>query len=306
MNVNIVDAEKNRIGIWYGVIAFTLWGFLPLYWKLLKVVPPLEILFHRIFWSFIFMIIIVTVTRDWEAILKVMFNTKKLLLVFFAGILISVNWYVYIYAVNTNQVIEASMGYFINPLVMVILGVIVFKEKLGRWQLTALILAAIGVMIITVQYGRVPWIAFYLAGSFGLYGLVKKIVAIDSITGLTLETLIVMPFALFFILRLELSGTGTFSTAPLYLSAILVGIGVITAVPLLLYARGIEKTTFSMMGFLQYIAPSINLFLGIFVFQEYFSLSHFISFCFIWVGLAIFTLANVGLLKEKAQLQTGK
>lgn len=306
MSLDLIDVDKNRAGIGYGAAAFTLWGFLPLYWKLLQVVPPLEILYHRIFWSFIFMVLTVTVMRDWKAVFAVMANPKKLLLVFFSGMVVSVNWYVFIYGVNTNQVIEVSMGYFINPLMVVLLGVIVFKEKLSRWQLTAIIFAAIGVLVITVQYGRVPWLALYLAGSFALYGLVKKIVAVDPISGLTLETLVVMPVALFFILRLELGGTGTFVTAPLYLSAILVGIGVITAIPLLLYARGIEKTTFSMMGFLQYIAPSIQLFLGIFIFKEYFSISHLISFCFIWAGLAIFTLANVGLLKEKVQLQTGK
>lgn len=306
MSLDLIDVDKNRAGIGYGAAAFTLWGFLPLYWKLLQVLPPLEILYHRIFWSFIFMVLTVTVMRDWKAVFAVMANPKKLLLVFFSGMVVSVNWYVFIYGVNTNQVIEVSMGYFINPLMVVLLGVIVFKEKLSRWQLTAIIFAAIGVLVITVQYGRVPWLALYLAGSFALYGLVKKIVAVDPISGLTLETLVVMPVALFFILRLELGGTGTFVTAPLYLSAILVGIGVITAIPLLLYARGIEKTTFSMMGFLQYIAPSIQLFLGIFIFKEYFSISHLISFCFIWAGLAIFTLANVGLLKEKVQLQTGK
>ncbi|MFU8795241.1 MAG: EamA family transporter RarD [Dethiobacteria bacterium] len=306
MSLDLIDADKNRAGIWYGVAAYTLWGFLPLYWKLLQVVPPIEILFHRIFWSFIFMIIIVAIKRDWKAILAVMANRKKLLLVFFSGVLISVNWYVYIYAVNTNQVIEASMGYFINPLVMVLLGVVVFKEKLSRWQLTALIFAAIGVLVITVQYGRVPWIALYLAGSFALYGLVKKIVAVDSITALTLETLVVMPVALFFILRLELSGTGSFVTAPLYLTLILVGIGAITAIPLLFYARGVEKTTFSMMGFLQYIAPTISLILGVFLFKEYFSISHLISFSFIWIGLAIYSLASVGLLKERVQIQAGK
>lgn len=306
MGLDVIDADKNREGIWYGAAAFTLWGFLPLYWKLLQVVPPIEILYHRIFWSFIFMVLTVTVMRDWKAVLAVMANPKKLLLVFFSGMVVSANWYVFIYGVNTNQVIEVSMGYFINPLMVVLLGVIVFKEKLSRWQLTALIFAAIGVLVITVQYGRVPWLALYLAGSFALYGLVKKIVAVDPISGLTLETLVVTPVALFFIFRLELSGTGTFVTAPLSLTLTLVGIGVITVIPLLLYARGIEKTTFSMMGFLQYIAPSIQLFLGIFIFKEYFSISHLISFCFIWIGLAIFTLANVGLLKERVQVQAGK
>ncbi len=298
MEVKTIDAAKNRLGVWYGIAAFVTWGFLPLYWKLLQGVPPIEILYHRIFWSFIFMLLIVTVTRDWPAVISLLKNGRKIFLVFLAGLLVSVNWYIYIYAVNSDQVIESSMGYFINPLVVVLLGVTVFKEKLGRWQMVALVLAFIGVMIITVQYGRVPWIALILAASFALYGMVKKLVGVSSTPGLTLETLIIMPAALFLILRLESAGTGSFTAISPYLTIFLIGTGVITAIPLLLYARGIENTTFSMIGFLQYIAPTINLFLGVFVFKEYFSSAHLLSFCFIWAALIIFTLSNTGILKN--------
>lgn len=306
MGPAIIDAEKNKAGILYGATSFALWGILPLYWKLLQTVPPLEILYHRIFWSFIIMIAVVFLSKKWKNMIDVFSDVRKLVPVFLCGILISINWYIYIYAVNTEQVIEASMGYYMNPLVMVLLGVTVFKERLNRWQLSAIVLAALGVIIVTVQYGRVPWIALVLACSFATYGLVKKMVAVDSIIGLTMETLIVMPVALFFILKLETGGTGTFVTAPFTLSLILAGSGIVTATPLLLYARGIEKTTFSMIGFLQYIAPSINLFLGIFVFREHFTLSHLISFCFIWAGLVIFTMSNVGILRESLPVQAGK
>ncbi len=306
MDPAIIDAEKNKAGILYGASSFALWGILPLYWKLLQAVPPLEILYHRIFWSFIVMVSVVFLSKKWNDMVVIISDIRKLIPVFFCGILISINWYIYIYAVNTEQVIEASMGYYMNPLVIVLLGVTVFKERLNRWQLSAIVLAALGVIIVTVQYGRVPWIALVLACSFATYGLVKKMVAVDSITGLTMETLIVMPVALFFILKLETGGTGTFVTAPFALSLILAGSGIVTATPLLLYARGIEKTTFSMIGFLQYIAPSINLFLGIFVFREHFTLSHLISFCFIWAGLVIFTMSNVGILRESLPVQAGK
>jgi chloramphenicol-sensitive protein RarD len=306
MGPAIIDVEKNKAGMLYGAFSFTLWGVLPLYWKLLQAVPPLEIFYHRILWSFVVMVVVVFLSDKWNDMVIMLSDKRKLMLVFICAILISVNWYIFIYAVNTDQVIEASMGYYMTPLVMVLLGVTVFKERLNRWQLSAIVLAALGVVIVTVQYGHVPWIALALACSFATYGLVKKMVAVDSIIGLTTETLIVMPVALFFILKLETGGTGTFVTAPFTLSLILVGSGIATATPLLLYARGLEKTTFSTMGFLQFIAPSINLFLGIFVFREHFTLSHLISFCFIWTGLVIFTMSNVSILKKSLPVQAGK
>jgi chloramphenicol-sensitive protein RarD len=298
--------DDNAIGIWYGIVAYSLWGVLPLYWKLLIAVPPLQILAHRIIWSFIFMILVVFVTRGGKAITAVLADKRRLFFMFLCGFVISVNWFTYIYAVNTNHVIEASMGYFINPLVVVLLGVTVLKEKLSRWQLIALILAAVGVLIITTQYGRVPWIAIFLATTFAAYGLIKKMAKVDSITGLTLETFIVMPIALLYLLSLEVQGSGAMGTASPAIRLILAGAGIVTAIPLILFARGVEKTTFSMMGFLQYIAPTLTLLLGIFVFREHFSTIHLVSFCFIWAALLIFTLANVGLLKEPQQIVLDK
>lgn len=298
MKVKTSSVEQNTLGIWYGVAAYTIWGILPLYWKLLQAIPALEILAHRVLWSFIFMALLVLASGGIKTVLRALVNKKKLLLMFFAGALISVNWLTFIYAVNSDLVIEASMGYFINPLVVVILGVTVIKEKLSRWQLIAIILAGLGVILIALQYGRVPWIALFLAVSFAAYGLIKKMIRIDSVTGLTLETFIVMPFALIFIINLESSGSGALQTTSFLTGLILAGTGIATATPLLLFARGLENTTFSMMGFLQYIAPSISLFLGVFVFKEYFSFYHFLSFCLIWAALVIFTLANLGILKE--------
>lgn len=290
--------DRNTAGIYYGITAYIVWGILPLYWKLLKAIPPLEILFHRIIWSFIFMALIVLVTRRWKTITGVFSNRKKLFLMFACGFIISLNWFTYIYAVNTDHVIEASMGYYINPLVIVLLGVTILKEKLSRWQLVAILLAAVGVVTITVQYGRIPWIALFLAFSFALYGLIKKMAAVESVAGLVLETLIVVPIALFFLISLERSGSGALGTFPLLTKMILAGAGVATAIPLLLFARGVERTTFSMIGFLQYIAPTLTLLLGVFVFKEHFSTVHLISFCLIWAALIIFTLSNLRILKE--------
>lgn len=305
MKTSLNMTDRNTAGILYGTSAFTLWGLLPLYWKILEAVPAIEILAHRIVWSFVVVSLAVIVTGGWKTLVLCLATRKKLLLIFCCGFIISLNWFTYIYAVNSGFVIEASMGYYINPLVVVLLGVTVFKEKLGRWQLTALILAALGVLIIASQYGRMPWIALLLAFTFALYGLIKKIIRLDPVSGLVLETFIVMPFALWFIINLEVSGTGALGTMGPFMMAALAGTGAITALPLFLYARGIENTTFSMMGFLQYIAPTINLFLGIFIFKEYFSLIHLASFGFIWVALIIFTLANVGVLKEPFAVKTG-
>ena len=306
MRINVIKADENKIGIWYGVVAYTLWGILPLYWKLMQTVPAIEILAHRVLWSFVFMFLLIIFTGGWKTIAVGFADKKKLLLMFLCGLLVSINWFTYIFAVNTGHVIEASMGYFINPLVVVMLGVAVFKEKMTRWQLAAVVLAAIGVLMIAVQYGRVPWLSLFLAGSFASYGLVKKIIRVDSITGLTMETLIIMPVALFYIINLEKNAVGALGSAALPTVLFLAGTGVITAVPLLFYARGIEKTTFSMMGFLQYIAPSISLFLGIFIFKEYFSLFHLVSFCFIWAALLIFTLDSMGIIRDPFLVRTEK
>ncbi len=214
MKVSIGNANQNTAGIFYALSAYVLWGMLPLYWKLLEDVTAIEILAHRILWSFVLMSLVVFFTGGWKSIVVALVDKKKLLLIFLCGFVVSLNWFTYIYAVNSGFVIEASMGYYINPLVVVLLGVTVFREKLGRWQLAALSLAALGVLIIAVQYGRIPWIAILLAGSFAAYGLIKKIVHMNPVSGLTLETFIVMPFALLFIVNLETAGTGALGTVP--------------------------------------------------------------------------------------------
>ena len=289
---------NDSAGIWYGILSYTLWGVLPLYWKLLQAIPALEILAHRILWSFIFLGSVLLISRGWQTMVAVLTNRKKLMILFLCGVLISFNWLTFIFAVNSNQVIEASMGYYINPLVTVLLAVLVLKERLTQWQWISILLATVGVLIITLQYGRVPWIALILAATFAFYGLTKKLVGVDPVTGLTLETFIVMPVALIYILNIEITGLGSLGSVPFYMQLILAGTGIATVLPLLGFAKGLERTNLSMMGFLQYIAPTISLLLGILVFKEYFSVSHLISFCFIWVALVIFTLANLGVLKD--------
>ena len=291
--------DSSAVGVIYGASAYLVWGVLPLYWKTLQSVPPLEILAHRILWSFFTLVMVVAVSGGMKNVTLTLANRKKALQMFLCGLLISINWGTYIYAVNTNQIIESSMGYYINPLVTVLLAATILKEKLSRPRQAAIALAFTGVLIITLQYDRIPWIAFVVAGSFALYGLIKKMARVDPITGLTLETLSIMPLALLYIYSLEASGSGAFLAGPASITFGLALSGVITIIPLFLYASGVEKTTLSMIGFLQYITPTANLLLGVLLFKEPFSTLHLVSFCFIWAGLTVFTISTTGLPGKK-------
>ncbi len=300
--MSAVSTEKNW-GWLYAVSAYTTWGILPLYWKLLEAVPPLEILAHRIAWSFVFTVIVLLVIRGRTVFTVLAAAKRHLVPTLLCGVLISFNWYTYIWAVNSGFVIEASMGYYICPLVVVLLGVVVLREQLTRWQILATGLAGIGVLLLALQYGRIPWVALVLAGTFATYGLAKKLIPVDSVTGLALETSSVTPAAVIFILTNELQGTGAITTLSSATAVTLAGAGVVTAVPLLLFAQGARRVKLSTIGFFQYIAPSITLTLGIFVFREPFSVIHLVSFGFIWVGLLVFTLANFGILKTLDAVQ---
>ncbi|MGP4106242.1 EamA family transporter RarD [Virgibacillus sp. L01] len=283
--------QDNKIGIIYAAGAYLLWGFLPAYWKLIDQVPPDEILAHRILWSFIFMIIVVIVVQKWYLFLKeciiILNDKKKLTGITFASIAISINWLTFIWAVNNEHVIQASLGYYINPLVSILLGMIVLKETLTRGQMLSFLLAAVGVINLTISYGVFPWVSLLLAFSFAIYGLLKKTVDVSAMFGLTIETLIVTPIALIYLLSIpdsSLAADSMFSSFGL----LLFGAGVVTAIPLLLFASGAKQIPLSMIGFLQYIAPTIMLLLGVFVYQETFSLAHFISFALIWIALIIY------------------
>ncbi|WP_026676250.1 EamA family transporter RarD [Fictibacillus gelatini] len=290
------NRENDSWGIGYAAASYVLWGFLPLYWKAVKGVSAHEILAHRIIWCFLFMILVLLISRrtgQLSTSLKRLFRSWPIFLsVFASSLLISANWFIYIWAVNTNRVIETSLGYYINPLIVVLLGVFVLKEKLNRWQIISFFLAFIGVAILTIQYGHVPWVALSLALSFGLYGLTKKLAPFDSVIGLTFETMFVVPFAFIFLLYVQVKGTGAFMADAPSVSFLLAGAGVATALPLLCFAEGAKRITLAMVGFLQYIAPTIMLFLGIFVFNERFSKVQFVSFLFIWLALILFSLSR--------------
>lgn len=287
------------LGIGYGLLACISWGLLPLYWKLLDKIPSDQILAHRIFWSFIFVLGIITFTSRWNDLKSILSNRKNVILIFFSSMVISINWFTYIWAVNSNHVVEASMGYFINPLLVILLGVIVLKEKLNILQYLALVLACIGVIVIAVQYGKIPWIALTLAVSFSIYGLIKKTFIIDSILALALETIILTPLALAFLIFKQMKGIGVFGVIPFSTLIILMLSGVATATPLLWFAKGAKRVKMSTMGFLQYISPTLSLILGIFVFKEPFTKTHFISFSFIWIALIVYSISKTSFMAKK-------
>jgi chloramphenicol-sensitive protein RarD len=295
----------HRVGVLYTAGAYTLWGFLPLYWKLLDNVPSAEILAHRILWSFIFVVMILMVVKKGRLFItecKHVFTNKKALFgVTASAVLISCNWFVYIWAVNHNHIIEASLGYYINPLVSVLLATLVLKEKLSYWQVIAFVLAGIGVLILTVQYGQFPWLALTLAVSFGLYGLTKKLTKLDSLIGLTFETMIVVPIAVGYLVFLESDGMATFFEATLSIKLFLICAGIATALPLLWFANGAKRIPLSMIGILQYIAPSISLFIGVFLYHEHFTKIHMVTFSLIWTALLIYSLSKTKLLVSAEQ-----
>ncbi|MCM3569614.1 EamA family transporter RarD [Neobacillus mesonae] len=290
--------KKNEIqlGTIHAGFSYFLWGLLPIYWKLLDHVGAEEILASRIFWSFVFMLIVLYFTNKWRlfhsTIKEFAENKKQLYALLLASVLISVNWYIYIWAVNNGHIVDASLGYYINPLVSILLGMIILKEKLSLYQYISFGLAIIGVLIITISHGSFPWIAIALALSFGLYGLAKKLINVDSSVGLTLETIVITPIAVIYMVYLFIHGTNAFFAAGVQTDWLLIGSGAATAVPLLYFAKGAQKIPLSLLGFLQYIAPTLMLLLGIFVYQEHFSKVKLISFLFIWSALAVYSLSK--------------
>ncbi|WP_042144022.1 EamA family transporter RarD [Paucisalibacillus sp. EB02] len=286
-----MEKSTDRLGIVFAVGAYVLWGFLPIYWKFIDYVPAGEILAHRIIWSFVFMVVIVLMVRKWPGFIRecklILKDKKKFISITMASIVISINWLTYIWAVNSDHVLQASLGYYINPLVSIILAIIVLKEKLTKSQTVSVALAGMGVLYLTFSYGVFPWVSLLLAVTFALYGLFKKVVDIPAMYGLTIETMIITPIAFIYLFFLP-ENTFSFQTINTSENAILMGAGIVTAIPLLLFASGAKRIPLAMVGFLQYIAPTLMLIIGVFIYHETFSLEHLISFGLIWLALLIY------------------
>ncbi|MEK4495446.1 EamA family transporter RarD [Ureibacillus sp. FSL W8-0352] len=300
--------RENTIGIAFTIGAYIVWGILPIYWKFLDEVPPLEILAHRVLWSLIFVLIIVSILKrkQLKNFFQVEMSEKKTWFgLILASLFISINWLTYIFAVNSNHIVDASLGYYINPLVSVLLGVFVLREKINKLQVVSFVLAGIGVIYMTISIGKLPWIALVLALSFGFYGLAKKLIKVDSMLGLLLETLFAVPFALLFLAYLGVNDQHSFLVGSVKNDLFLLGSGIVTALPLLWFGMGAQKIPLYMVGFIQYIAPTISLILGVLMFGESFTIDHAITFACIWLAIAIFTFPTIRQIIKKRKEPTG-
>ncbi|MGO1058816.1 EamA family transporter RarD [Planococcus sp. FY231025] len=289
--------NDEKRGILYTAMTYTIWGFLPIYWKLLDQVPSDEILASRIVWSLFLTVAFIFLIKGRKMLLsdlKDLWKSKKTFFtLMIASYLITLNWFLYIFAVTNDRIVETSLGYYINPLVSMLLGVIFLKEKLSPAIKFAFILAATGVTILAVSYGTLPWLAFGMAFSFAFYGLIKKTIKLNALRGLALETLFVMPVAVAYYIYLFANGDAHFLHTGVTTDILLIISGAATALPLFLFATGAPLIPLYMVGFLQYIAPTLMLILGVLVYGEEFNRINLISFSFVWVALAIFTTSKV-------------
>jgi chloramphenicol-sensitive protein RarD len=278
----------NR-GILSGLGAYLIWGFIPVYFKLLQAVPAVEIMFHRVIWSLVLLMALITLRQQWTPLRHALRQPRLLGIYSLSALLLAANWWIYIYGVNAGQVVETSLGYFINPLLSVALGVIFLGERPRPLQWLPVGLATLGVLYLTIQYGRLPWIALSLAFSFGFYGLIKKVAPLGSLNGLTLETLLLSLPALGYLLAIEFTGQGVFLHTTWQNNVLLVLVGVVTAVPLLLYGVAARSIPLWMLGLLQYLAPTCQFLVGVLLYKEPFSPAQMVGFGIIWVALLIFS-----------------
>ena len=291
MSISRNDSQRSHetSALIAGIAAFTTWGLIPIYWKLLKAVPATEILAHRFVWTTIFLSILLTWQRRWTEVKANVRSRRATLYCIASGTMIGVNWLLFIWAVNVGRVIETSLGYFMTPLVNVLLGAIFLREHLTRWQFVSVLLATVAVLNLTFGYGRFPWVALSLCMTFGLYGLLRKQSGTAAIPGLFFETTFLVPVAATYLIYLRMDGALLFGRAGWLLSILLVSTGIVTAVPLFWFGYAARHLRLTTLGFLQYLSPIGSFFLGVFLYHEPFTRGHLITFGLIWIALAIFT-----------------
>ena len=278
-----------RTGMLYAAAAYILWGLFPLYFKALHAIPAQQILTHRIVWSLVLLVGVLTVRRQWSWLREVLRQPKVLAGFAASALLLSTNWFIYIWAVNSDRVVDSSLGYFMNPLVNVLLGYLMLGERLRAIQWSAVALAACGVAWLTWQSGHPPWIGLALAASFGVYGLLRKTASLGALEGLSLETMLLFPFALAYLAWLTVHDQNAMLTAPVATQWLLVAAGPITAIPLLLFAAGARRISLATLGLLQYLGPSLQLMLGVWLYHEPFGRDRLIGFMAIWAALVVYS-----------------
>lgn len=289
--------ENYKQGIFFGLAAYVLWGILPVYWKALELVSPFEILSSRFMWSCVFVLLLIIFQKKWPLFTKevkqVFSNVKTGAAMVAAGITISFNWGTFIWAVNNGHIVETSMGYYINPLVSILFAVVFLHERLDKMQLAAITCAFIGVASMVYSFGKIPWVSLTLAFTFALYGLLKKILPVSALTSIMLETLLITPLALVYEYSLWQQGVSFYASGNLQVIMMLTGAGVVTAIPLLLFTAGARLLPLKIIGFLQYISPTLTLLIGVFVYNEAFTVSHLLAFGWIWAALFLFIVSQL-------------
>lgn len=289
--------ENYKQGIFFGLAAYVLWGILPVYWKALELVSPFEILSSRFMWSCVFVFLLIIFQKKWplfsKEVKQVFSNVKTGAAMVAAGITISFNWGTFIWAVNNGHIVETSMGYYINPLVSILFAVVFLRERLDKMQLAAITCAFIGVASMVYSFGKIPWVSLTLAFTFALYGLLKKILPVSALTSIMLETLLITPLALVYEYSLWQQGVSFYASENLQVIMMLTGAGVVTAIPLLLFTAGARLLPLKIIGFLQYISPTLTLLIGVFVYNEAFTASHLLAFGWIWAALLLFIVSQL-------------
>lgn len=289
-------------GISYALFAYVFWGLHPIYWKLLKHVPAVEIVSHRVLWSFVFFALIISFRKEWKGLIKKIKSSQTKWILFVPALLIGSNWLMYIWAVNAGFIIETSLGYFISPLISVFLGVVFLKERLRKIQWLAVGTAAVGVLVMTIIYGQFPWISFCIAGLWSTYGLLRKKSPLTSVEGLTLETACMTLPVLVYLIYLFLYGSGSF-LSDLPTTSLLIGAGVISGLPLLMFIIAARLINLSLIGILQYIYPTLIFLIGAFIYNESLNEAKIVGFVFIWIALIIYSIEGIKMKKRNSTLQ---
>ena len=298
MGIENQTQKLYKTGLVYALLSYGVWGIFPLYWKLLLHVPPEQILAHRIVWSMVFLLLILIWRRN-RTFITYLSSPRTLGVLLLTAAFIGGNWFVYIYAVNNNHIVEASLGYYINPMVNILLGLVFLRERLSRIQIIAVAFAFSGVAFLTFHYGRIPVISLFLAFSFGFYGLVRKKANLQSMPGLMVETLLLAPVALWYLWLMNSNGTGSFGHYSVLSDVLLILGGPVTALPLFWFGIAATRIPLSTLGFIQYLSPTLQLLIGVIVFREPISLAYIISFGLVWAGLGIYSYSIIRNMKKR-------
>ncbi|HAS15038.1 MULTISPECIES: EamA family transporter RarD [Idiomarina] len=287
------DAVRARHGVFFALAAYTFWGIAPVYFKLVKQVPAFEILSHRIIWAFLMVFVLIVAMKRLDRIRPILKSRKLVLRLTLATCLLGGNWFLFIWAVNTDHMLDASLGYYINPLLNVAIGMAFFAERMRRLQLIAIGMAVVGVSIQVITFGSVPWVALALASSFAIYGAIRKRLPVDSISGLWLETAILLPVMLIYLFGFAQSASSDLTANPWTLNLLLVAAGLVTTIPLLCFTAAAQRLRYATLGFFQYIAPTLMFILAVMVYGEPLEESKLVTFIIIWSALALYSFDSI-------------